>query len=160
MSRATTLVHSRCSRLRRCGPAALGQLDVVVGVAASNRGGVAARVESLLGVLADGLEQPVPHPAVVVVVGDDEGLVDQLTQHVDHIDDVEVVAGRTASAAGQVTAAREHRQPVQRVTFRRVEQVIGPVDRAPQRLVALERGAAAAGEELEPLIEAGNEILG
>ena len=102
MSRATTSVHSSWSRLRRCGPAALGHRDVVVGVAASDRRGVAARLESLLGVLADGLEQPVAHPAVVVVVGDDERLVDELAQHVDHIERVEVVAGAaTASAAAR-----------------------------------------------------------
>ena len=44
----------------------LGHGDVVVGVATSHRDRVAARVEALPRVLADGLEQPVAHPAVVV----------------------------------------------------------------------------------------------
>ena len=37
-----------------------GERDVVLGVATPNVGGVAARLEPLLRVLADGLEQPVP----------------------------------------------------------------------------------------------------
>ena len=69
-----------------------GQGDVVVGVATSQRARVATRVEALAGVLADGLEQAVAHPAVGVV-DDDEGLVHQLTQHVDHIRRVELVVG-------------------------------------------------------------------
>ena len=97
---------------------------------------------------------------VVVVVSDDEGLVDQLAQHVVHIEGVEVVAGEDRLRGRQVTATREHRQPIQRPTFDRVEQVIGPVDGAAQRLMTLERGAATPGEELEPLIEPGDEILG
>ena len=88
-----------------------GQRDVVVGVATSQRDRVAARVESLPGVLADGLEQPVAHPAVGVV-DDDEGLVHQLPQHVDHIRRVEVVAGQDRLRGRQITATREHRQPV------------------------------------------------
>ena len=88
-----------------------GQRDVVVGVATSHRGRVATRVEPLPRVLADGLEQPVAHPAVCVV-DDDEGLVHQLTQHVDHIDRVELVAGQDRLRGRKITATREHRQPV------------------------------------------------
>ena len=119
MSRTTTLAHSSVLAAPQVRTGRLGQRDVVVGVAAPNRDGVATRFESLLGVLADGLEQPVAHPAVVVVVGDDERLVDQLTQHVDHIRRVELVAGQDRLGGRQVTAAGEHRQPVQRVTFGR-----------------------------------------
>ena len=131
----------------------------MVGVAASHRDRVATRVEALAGVLADGFEEAVTHPAVVVVVDDDEGLVHQLTQHVDHIRRVELVAGQDRLRRRQVTATGEHRQPLQRMTFGRGEQVIGPVDRAPQRLVAFRSRATAVGEEREPLIEPGDEIL-
>jgi hypothetical protein len=119
---------------------------------------IATRVEALPRVLADGLEQPVAHPAVRVV-DDDEGLVHQLTQHVDHIQRVELVTRQDCLRGSKITAACEHRQPVQRNTLCRGEQVIGPVDRAPQRLVTLQCRATAVGEELEPLIEAGDEIL-
>jgi hypothetical protein len=83
-----------------------------------------------------------------------------LTQHVDHIKRVEFVVGQDRLRCPEITAAREHRQPVQRMTFRRREQVIGPVDGAPQRLMTLERAAASTGEDLEPLIQSGDEILG
>ena len=135
-----------------------GQRDVVVGVATSHRDRVATRVEALPRVLADGLEQAVAHPAVCVV-DDDEGLVHQLTQHVDHVRRVEIVVGQDRLRRREVTATGEHRQPLQRMTLGRGEQVIGPVDRAPQRLVALRSRATAVGEELEPLIEPGDEIL-
>ena len=94
-----------------------GQSDVVVGVATAQRDRVATRVEALPRVLADGLEEAVTHPAVGVV-GDDEGLVHQLTQHVDHIGRVELVAGQDRLRGREITATREHRQPLQRMTFR------------------------------------------
>src|SRR5206468_3341274 len=62
------------------GTGGLGELDVMIGVAAPDRGGVAVGFESFLGVLADALEQPVAHPTAAVVVGDDQGLGAELPQ--------------------------------------------------------------------------------
>ena len=60
----------------------------------------------------------------------------------------------TASAASSVkppanTARRRRSRPLLAA-----QQVVGPVDRGPQRLVALDRSAAAAGQEPEALLEA------
>ena len=109
-----TRVHSRWLAAPQVRTSCFGHRDVVVGVATSHRERVAARVESLAGVLADRLEQPVTHPAVVVV-GDDEGLVHQLPQPVDHIGRVELLAGQDRLRGRKITATREHRQPVQRI---------------------------------------------
>jgi hypothetical protein len=89
-----------------------GQGNVVVGVAASHHRRVPTRLQAFLGILADALEQPVPHRAIRVVINDNEGLVDQLTQHVVHIEDVEVVACEDRLRRRQVTATSEHRQPI------------------------------------------------
>jgi hypothetical protein len=69
-----------------------GQCHVVFGVAPSRGDQIAGRVEPFPRVLADGFEQPVAH-STIDGVGDDEGLVHQLTQHVDHIMCLAVVAG-------------------------------------------------------------------
>jgi len=112
-----------------------------------------------LRVLADALEQPVAHPTVVVVIGDDERLVDELAHRSTTSMTSRSSPASTAFGCGEITSAGEDRQPVQRAPFRRFEQVVGPVDRAPQGLMTLERGAAASREELEPLVETSNKIL-
>ena len=71
-----------------------------------------------------------------------------------------VAAGDDRFRGGEVRAAGEHREPVQRLAFGVVEQVVGPVDRVAQRLVPLQRRAAAPGEQLEALIEPRDQILG
>ena len=83
-----------------------------------------------------------------------------MSQRVDDIQDIQVVTRQHRLRGAQVTAPGEHRQAIQRMLLGRLEQVIGPVDRAPQRLMPLEGGAAPTGQELEPLIQPGHEILG
>ena len=66
----------------------------------------------------------------------------------------------TASAASrsQPPANTERRFSASRSVS--LEQVVGPVDRVAQRLVTLERRAAPAREQPEPLVEPSHEILG
>ncbi len=53
----------------------------------------------------------------------------------------------------EVPAAYEHRQPVERGLLLGTEEVIGPVDRLTQGLVARQRIAWPTGEEPEALVE-------
>ena len=159
VSRLSASAHSSWSGERRWAAGGLCDPDVVVGVAATHRRGVAAGFEALPRVLTDALEQPVAHRAVIAGVGDDQRLVDEMTQRVDDVQLVQVVPGQHRLRGLQVTAAGEYRQTVQRLLLGQVEQVVGPVDRAPQCLVPLERGTAPTGQELEPLIESSDEIL-
>ena len=86
-------------------------------------------------------------------VGERERLVDQPLQQVEHVERLDAVARRHRLRGFEVEAAREDGQASQHRPFLVVEQVVGPVDRGPQRLVALDGGAAPAGEEPEPLTE-------
>ena len=93
---ATARAQASCSRLRSRGPAVSATDDEMVGVTTTNRRRLTAGLESFLGVLADRLQQPIPQMAGLVGVGDDERLVDQLAQHVDDIERVEIVAAENA----------------------------------------------------------------
>ena len=67
---------------------------------------------------------------------------------------------QTASAASSVAAAGEDREAARRARRSRlVEQVVAPVDRRPQRLLARQRGPAAAGQQAEAVVEAGGDLL-
>ena len=81
-------------------------------------------------------------------------LATRLAERVEHVPRLDAVAGdhgrgrgaRRRSPANTPRRSNTSRSPV-------VEQRVRPVDRGPQRLVALDRGAPAAGEEPEPLVE-------
>ena len=60
---------------------------------------------------------------------------------------------QTASAASRVAAAGEHRQPGQQRLFGPGEQLEGPVDRGPQRLVTCHRAARPGREHREAALQ-------
>ena len=70
-------------------------------MASSDCIGDACVVEPLERVLADRLEEAVPR-LVTGALGDDERLVDQLGDTVEHVDAIDAVAATTASAASRV----------------------------------------------------------
>ena len=64
----------------------------------------------------------------------------------------------TASAASSVKPPANTPRRFEDLAARVLEEVVRPVDRLPQRLVTLDGGAAAAGEEPEPFVEAGRDL--
>ena len=103
--------------------------------------------QSILGELADRLEQAVPR-ARRRVVGDDERLADQRVEVFEDVDLVVAVDDR--EDARQVEAAGEHRRGAQQVTLVVGQQVVGPGDRVAQRLLAIRAAGAipsAAGSD-------------
>ena len=103
----------------------LRERHVVLGVAAPNGLCATACLESLLGVLADGLQEPVTHRTRFArAVRDDERLVDELTQHIHHVEHIERVIGQDGLGRGEVTTPREHRQASQRLAFAGFKKVI------------------------------------
>ena len=66
---------------------------------------------------------------------------------------VEVVAAGDRDRGRRVERAGEHAEPVEDQPFVVVEELVRPLDRRPQRLVALDAAAALAGEEPEPFVE-------
>ena len=119
----------------------------------ASRSSFAALVEALLGVLTDRLQELIARlgPARV---GDDERLRHESGQQFEHVCRVDAVAGHDCFRGREREAAGENAQAVEHATFHVVEQVVGPVDRGAQRLMALDRAAVAAGEHAEPMVEA------
>ena len=130
----------------------------MLGVAPADERGDLRRFQPLLRILADRLEKPVARLSGAVV-GDDERLVDQLAEDVEHVDGIECVADQDRFGRDDVATAGEDREPVEGVAFELAQQVVRPVDGAPERLLPFERGAAAAREELEALVEPVDKVV-
>ena len=88
-----------------------------------------------------------------VVARNDERLVDELADDVEHRERVDVVAGGDGLGGVEVEVTGEHREPREHRSLGVVELVVGPVDRRPQRLVAAHRASGRSGEEPEALVE-------
>ena len=97
---------------------------------------------------------------MVFAFGDHERLVDQLRDAVEHIERIDVVTADHRFRGVEGEAAREHAEAIQDHAVAFVEQVVAPVDGSAQRLVTFHRGAAASGEEPEPLVESSRDLLG
>ena len=110
--------------------------------------------QPLPSVLAERLEHDEARVAVVGHALDEQAVVDERGDAVEDVD-AEVLAG-VADGLGRLerAAAGEDREaPEQRLLGRR-QQVVAPVDRAAQRLLALRQVARAAGQQLEPPFDA------
>lgn len=83
-----------------------------------------------------------------------ERLVDELEEHGEHVSGGEAPAGADGLRGLEGEAAREDREAPEEDLLVRGEQAIAPVDGGPQRLVARQCAAAAAGEEAEAVVEA------
>ena len=71
----------------------------------------------------------------------------------------EVVVGAHRLGGRQVAAAGEHRQPLEDALLVVEEQLVAPVDDGPQRLLAGQGGARPAGQQAEPVVEPGGDLL-
>jgi hypothetical protein len=84
----------------------------------------------------------------------------QFRQQVEHILAIHVTIGADPLSRFQRPATREDRQPLQQRTLGFAEQVVAPVEGCHQRLLAREGGAAATGQETEPLVEPKRDLFG
>ena len=147
--------ESRSKAARSPGPVELGAMaaatrPVVVGVAGAHVLGGSRRGQPAGRVLADRLQQPV---RLLAGLGDHERLVDQRAHVLQHVERVDLVVARDRLGRVEGEATGEHRQPIEHRALGVGQQLVGPVDRGLQRLVARHRGAAPAGEHPEPLVE-------
>ena len=76
----------------------------------------------------------------------------------EHVVRLDPVSGGDRFGRVEGEATGEHREAAEHELLDRVQERIGPVDRGAQRLVTLQHGAPAAGEEPEPLVEAGQHL--
>src|SRR5204862_2187643 len=95
--------------------------------------------------------------ARAAVVGSNQALVDQRRESAQDIQ----LAGRIAYGLHglECEAAGEDRQPREQLLLVLAQELVAPQDRAAQRLVALRRVEAAATHELEPVAQAGEQLL-
>ena len=108
------------------------------------------------GVLADGLQQPVPGPARSRL-GDDEGLAGQPVHHIQRGRLIPLPAHR--GGRGQAEASREHRELTEYPGFLCGQQVITPADRGLQGLVAPAGDRPTVGQEPGLIRQVGLDLL-
>ena len=112
--------------------------------------------ELFLGVLAYRIQQPV---AVAVLVGDHQRFLDEGDQQIDHIVLGDRLPGADELHRAERPAAGEDRQPREQRLFRRIEQVVAPVDQRPQRLVPRQLGTAAGRQQAKALVEQTHDLV-
>ncbi len=83
--------------------------------------------------------------------------IDQLTQQVKYPTFVFFVANSLDLL--QVEAPGEDRQPAQQALLDRRQQVIAPIDQRPEGLMAGWRGAVAADQQPEAVVQPGDNLL-
>ncbi len=130
----------------------LAEARVVHGVGRAYPFAVAVLIEVLLGVLADGFQQPVAR-VDPLGVSDHQGTGDQCRHELEHIVGLDPAARGHGFGGLEIEPAREDAQPLQQQLLTLVEQLVRPVDGRPQRLVTLHGRVLAAGEQPEPRIE-------
>ncbi|MGH3984160.1 MAG: hypothetical protein ACRDST_16125 [Pseudonocardiaceae bacterium] len=150
-------IVSPSAQHRRFG--ALGQPDVVGEMALAHGIDLISFDQPRGGILADGLEQPVPHFGVLFASGD-QRLVDQAGQQIEHGIAVDSVAATHVLGGLQRPAASERCEPPQQRPLTLAEQLVAPVDGGLQGLLAWHRRAAAAGEQVEPIAQALGDLPG
>ena len=112
-----------------------------------------------VGELADGVEHLEPRLGRVLD-RPDQALVREREQAVDDV--LAELRRRAADGLGglELDVAGEDRQPVQQQPARLVEDVVAPGDRAAEGLLALWQVARAGGEQVELVLEAGEDRVG
>lgn len=147
-------------RLRRAAQAGLGILahaEEMCGVGVGQRVVLACLAELACGVLAQGLQHPVPGVARGLV-GRHEGLAHEPFQQVEYRAFGQVRTGDDVLGGGEGPAAAEHGQPSEQHPLRPREQLVAPVHCVAQCLLAGVRGPAAGREHREPVNDAVGEL--
>ncbi len=99
--------------------------------------------------MADGVEQAVAHLAARLVVGLHERFGDQRHEQVEDLDFGDVAAGDHRLGGVEVERASEHREAPQRHLLASQEEIVAPLHRGLQCLLAGQGRAAASGQEPE-----------
>src|SRR5689334_1779712 len=114
------------------------EAGVVAGVAGPPPFGLAGLVEAFLAVLADRLQQPVS-ALWAGLLGHHQRTCHQARQQLEYRAGIDILTTAYRLSGLQGAAAREHSQSAQQPLLGLGEQLKGPVDRGPQRLVTFHR---------------------
>ena len=132
-------------------------VGVVVGVAAAVLGcGLGGR-EVRLTELAHGLQQAVAR-AAGGLVGDDERLVDEREDPVEHLPLLDTVARDDGFGRLDRERPREDRAAVEDPPLRLVEQLVRPAHRGVERAVPAGREPVARRQQPQPLVESAGDV--
>jgi hypothetical protein len=110
--------------------------------------------KSVRGVLSQSLQHAVPKAAIWLDLGVDQRLVDQLPEPIQRR-----AFGVNGFDGIKRPAATEDRQMLEQRSLVVVQQVVAPVDERSQRAVPGHRGAAAARQEIEALVQPLRDLL-
>ena len=120
---------------------------------------LAREPQLLCGVLADRLEEVIPHDPGVVV-GLHQRAVNQAGEEIEKLVVADALARGHSPRRVEGEPAREHRQASQQAPLAFAEQVDAPVDRRSQGLVAGHGSAGSTGQQLEPVAQALADLAG
>ena len=137
--------------------AGLGELRVVMSVVGGQPVTLSGVVCAFGGVLPQGLQHPEP-AGYLAGVGVDQRAVHQLSEQVQDIVRRQRLVSGDRFRRLNGPAAAEHGEPPEQDLLRVGEQLVAPVHGGAQRLLTGLGGAGAAGEQPEPVVEAGREF--
>lgn len=144
----------------------LGKGEEILGVAPTDRLGLAAFVKLLGGVGAERFEESVTRAFVIAVFDRDEGVTDQpldrgfgaLAGRLCPVVFTPHVWGAGPLGGIQVETAGEDPEPGKDAPVRRTEQTDAPVDRGTEGAVAGERRSAVVAQEAKPIVQPGGDL--
>ena len=135
------------------GPVAgLGQVERPLRVTVGEGPGFPRVVELLPGVEPNGLEQPVA-PRVGDVAPGHERLLHEPDEDVDDLGALEPVAGADGLDRSELEPAGEHRQAAEKQPLVGLEQVVAPLERRLEGLLAGRRGVAPGAQHAEAVVQ-------
>ena len=140
---------------------ALGQFHVPARVPFAHGFALAAVVQFLARILADGFQQRVACFIALLALCDHQRFVHQLRENIQHSSGLSSNPSSAANGFGglQRRAARKHRQSPQHDALGIGEQVVAPIDRGAQGLLARQGGAAAAGQQAKGIVQPRGDLL-
>src|SRR5262249_2954269 len=129
----------------------LGELQVEAAVPTADRLAVAPRGQTLERVVTDGLEHPEARLVAARMLGREQAVAEE---RLDSLQDVEVGSLCYRLCAPEREASHEDAEIREELLLPRVEEVVAPPDRAPQRPLSLGQARSWRGpEQIEPGVE-------
>ena len=126
----------------------LGETGEVLGVATLQYRDRSGLIETVVGILANGLEQAIPRVAVGHL-GRNEGAPHERAEMLENVGHGNRVVHEDRFGVFECRAASKHREPIKDMAFCVAEQVIRPVDRTSQSLVAFHTTASTPAQQLD-----------
>lgn len=115
--------------------------------------------QPLVRILAQRLQQAIALGTTPGLFGDHHRLSHQPLEQVERVWLRDAPASTHLLGGFEGPAASKHRQVVEQALFRLRQQVIAPVQRGLERLLAGQSDATAAGEQAEALVEPGSDLI-